>query len=109
MKDQPMEILFHESFIKISSAIPSNVVIEIKNDICNQYDYNLLSSDYQNRNKLTIPSNFMLGHIYLSGKNGSNIEFYFGEDMNADRVNVFMHNANDNCEIFNNFSASLEV
>ncbi len=60
MKDTQIDLFFHEDSISFKALGQKDVETNISKNALSRYDFQILDDQYDKRNKLVIPSNFLL-------------------------------------------------
>ncbi|KAL4432770.1 hypothetical protein ABPG74_011591 [Tetrahymena malaccensis] len=109
-KNCTLQLKFYEEHIHVESLNgEQDLVLQINRNICNNYNFSRILSQFDNKNRLLIPPNFLISQIYLANKFNQTIQLQFGDEMVGGRVIVYLRVKNEAFEIISAFSTVFDV
>ncbi|KAL4479189.1 hypothetical protein ABPG72_009019 [Tetrahymena utriculariae] len=105
-----LQLKFYEEHIHVESLNgEQDLVLQINRNICNNYNFSRILSQFDNKNRLLIPPNFLISQVYLANKFNQTIQLQFGDEMVGGRVIVYLRVKNESFEIISAFSTVFDI
>ncbi|EAR82505.1 hypothetical protein TTHERM_01123880 (macronuclear) [Tetrahymena thermophila SB210] len=109
-KNSILQLKFYEEHIHVEALNgEQDLVLQINRNICNNYNFSRILSQFDNKNRLLIPPNFLISQIYLANKFNQTIQLQFGDEMVGGRVIVYLRIKNESFEIISAFSTVFDI